>query len=153
MLWETVESKLPPPWKKNANQRRGRISPSKEALAQPLILDLGCCGVSALQIGAPRYALPGFGGGGYDVTPGQAGILVVAGRISPPLAAPIRSVYERLGDPGWIIAFGTCAISGAIWNTIPLCRVIPTDILVPGCPPHTDALIDALAYLTKKRSR
>jgi NADH-quinone oxidoreductase subunit B len=153
MPWETIESKPPPLGKKNADQRKGQTDPSKRTPVRPLILDLGCCGVSALQIGAPRYALPGFDGGAYDVSAKQAGILVVAGRISPPLAPHIRSLYERLGDPKWIIAFGTCAISGAIWHTIPLGQIIPIDILIPGCPPHTDALMGALAQLASQRSR
>ena len=132
-----------------ARERRARI----DAAIRPLILDLGCCGVSALQIGAPGYGLPGFDGNAYDLAPEQANVLIVAGRVSPPLEPFLRALYERLAAPRWVIAYGTCAISGAVFDTLGVDRILPVDVTLPGCPPRTDVLRDALACLRRRRTR
>jgi NADH-quinone oxidoreductase subunit B len=115
------------------------------------IVDLGCCGTSALQIGAPAYGLPGYGGSAYDLTPKETNVLIVAGRISATFAPSLRALYRRLAPPQWVVAYGTCAISGAVFDTLPTEQVIPVHVTVPGCPPHPDALCDALAGLPHRR--
>jgi NADH-quinone oxidoreductase subunit B len=120
---------------------------------RPLILDLGCCGASALQIGAPGYGLPGFDGRAYDLRPEQANVLIVAGRVSPALEPFLRALHGRLAAPRWLIAYGTCAISGAVFDTLSLEQILPVDVALPGCPPHTDALRDVLARLPRRRER
>ena len=127
-----------------------QVQPS--AWIRPLILDWGCCGPCALQIGAPGYDLPGFAGGVYDLSPEQANVLIVAGRVSSPLAERLRSLHARLRSPRWVIAFGTCALSGAVFDTLPAAQIIPVDVSIPGCPPPTSALLDALARLSRRRT-
>ena len=120
---------------------------------RPLVLDIGCCGTSALRIAAPGYDLPGFDGTCYDLEPQGANVLIVAGRVSRPLAPLISTLFERLARPGWVIAYGVCAISGAVFDTLPLCEVCPVDVCVPGCPPSTEALCQALAHLPRRHAR
>ena len=119
---------------------------------RPLILDLGCCGTSALQICTPGCGLPGFEGSAYDLDPEQANVLVIAGRVSPAMVPTLRSLYDRAARPRWVIAYGTCAASGAVFETVPTDRVIPVDVLLPGCPPHPTALCDALARVPRRRT-
>ena len=119
---------------------------------RPLILGLGCCGVSALQIGAPGYGLPGFDGSAYDLDPEQTNVLIVAGRVSFMFDPFLRTLYEQLAVPKWVIAYGTCAISGAVFDTLSVDQIIPVDVAIPGCPPHTGALRDALARLPRRRT-
>jgi NADH-quinone oxidoreductase subunit B len=123
------------------------------AAVRPLILDLGCCGISALQIGAPGYGLPGFEGQAYDLEPEQATVLIVAGRVSFASASLVRAIYDRLASPRWVIAYGTCALSGAVFDTIGVEQIAPIDIQVAGCPPHTDVLRELLAHLSPRRER
>ncbi len=136
---------------------------------RPLILDLGCCGVSAVSLGWPRIDAPGSSvpslddlvlGSGYDLDPEQATVLIVAGRLTHALAPFVRATYEQLAassgrkttarrsarctQSAWVIAYGTCAISGAVFDTPRLGQICPVDIVVPGCPPHLDALWQAL---------
>jgi NADH-quinone oxidoreductase subunit B len=118
---------------------------------RPIIVDLGCCGASALQVGAPRYGLPGFDGAGYALSPEQSNVLIVAGRISVGFTTALCRLHERMRRPRWVIAYGTCAISGAVLGTLPTDRVIPVDTLVPGCPPHPDALVNVLARIPRRR--
>ena len=118
---------------------------------RPLVLDLGCCGTAALQIGAPGYVLPGLDGGAYDLAPDQATVLVVAGRVSAAFAAELVSLHRRLAPPRWVIAYGTCALSGAVFNTIATQELIPVDVAIGGCPPHPDVLCSALARVPRRR--
>ena len=118
---------------------------------RPIIVDLGCCGASALQIGVPAYDLPGYDGSAYDLAPEQANVLIVAGRISATFAPSLRALHDRMASPQWVIAYGTCAISGAVFDTLPTEQVIPVHINVPGCPPHPDALHETLARLSRRR--
>jgi NADH-quinone oxidoreductase subunit B len=136
---------------------------------RPLVLDFGCCGVSAAGLGWPRIDAPGssvpglgdlFLGSGYDLEPEQATVLIVAGRLTRALAPLVRTTYEQMAascrrnaagrhaarytQSAWVIAYGTCALSGAVFDTPPLEQICPVDIAVPGCPPHLDALWQAL---------
>lgn len=117
----------------------------------PLIVDLGCCGVSALTVGAPGYDVPGFDGSACDLEPEQTNVLIVAGRVPAAFAPILRRLYSRIAVPRWVIAYGTCAISGAILRTLPTDQVIPVDILVGGCPPPPNALCEALARTPLRR--
>lgn len=122
------------------------------AAIRPLILDLGCCGTAALQLGAPGYDWPGLDSLDLDLDPDQAAVLIVAGRVSSILVPRLKLIYARLIPPKWVIACGTCAISGAVFDTIKTEEVIPVDRCVPGCPPHPLALRDALMRLPRRRS-
>lgn len=109
----------------------------------PCILDLGCCGLTALQLGAPGHVLAGF-----RPPDGRFNVLIVSGRITPPLVPWLAALYRRLGAPRWVIAFGTCAVSGAVWDTPETRQIIPVDIEIPGCPPSVQALEQALSRLS-----
>ena len=122
-----------------------------DAGVRPLILDLGCCGTSAWQIGAPEYGLPGFDGNAYDLEPEQANVLIVAGRVPRQCVPLVRSLYDRLAAPKWVIAYGVCAVSGAVFDTSAVAEIIPVDFAVGGCPPHTDTLCRVLARLPRRR--
>jgi NADH-quinone oxidoreductase subunit B len=137
--------------------RPGTVAPVRSvsipSWVRPTIVDLGCCGTSALQIGIPAYDLPGYDGRAYDLAPEQANVLIVAGRISAAFVPSLRALHDRMAPPQRVIAYGTCAISGVVFDTVPTAQVIPVHINVPGCPPHPDTLYDALARLLRRRPR
>lgn len=116
---------------------------------RPLIVDLGCCGVFAQQVGAPGYGLPGFAGEGFDLSPDQANVLIVAGRITPAFAPTLRDIYRRLCAPRRVIAFGTCAVDGTVLETMPTGDVIPVDVTIPDCPPLPESLVAALSEMQR----
>ena len=119
---------------------------------RPLILDLGCCGASAIQIGAPGYGLPGYDGSAYDLEPEQANVLIVAGRISSRLAPALQGLIERMAKPRWVIAYGACAISGAVYDTVQVAQLVRVDLFIGGCPPPAEALLGTLARLPRRRA-
>jgi NADH-quinone oxidoreductase subunit B len=137
--------------KKETSQANQAACDRIPSWAYPLILDLGCCGPVALQIGAPGYGLPGAQGAGYDLAPEQTNVLIVAGRLSPVLAPTIERWYEQMTAPRWVVAYGMCAISGVLFNTLPTAEIVPVDLAVPGCPPPPSVLAQALASLSRRR--
>jgi NADH:ubiquinone oxidoreductase subunit B-like Fe-S oxidoreductase len=55
-------------------------------------------------------------------------------------------------DPKWVIAVGTCAVSGGIAEGGYACGhgldgLLPVDVWLPGCPPNPAAIIEALLLL------
>ena len=145
-----MDEQASPSRPKAPSAQRDRVRANRIPLwIRPLIVDLGCCGVFAQQVGAPGYGLPGYTGEGYDLDPDQANVLIVAGRITPTFAPTLRDIYSRLRAPRRVIAFGTCAVSGTVFETVPTNDVIPVDVTILDCPPLPEALAAALSELQR----
>lgn len=122
----------------------------------PLGFGLACCAIEAIMCGnGPRYDLGRFG---YEVSrfsPRQADVMIVAGTITKKAAPFVVKLYNQMAEPKWVIAVGSCAISGGpfvdSYNVVPGAgKLVPVDVFVPGCPPRPDAVIDAFLMLKKK---
>jgi len=62
---------------------------------------------------------------------------------------PLRATYAAMPEPRWVMAIGTCAVSGGIAGGGYACGnglegVLPVDVFLPGCPPNPAAIITAL---------
>ncbi len=114
----------------------------------PLRLATSCCGMSMAQGGDFFEAL---GTGPPAVSSRSADLLVVAGSLSRKQVETVRGIYQRMLEPRWVIAWGACAISGGPYENYAtisgLSRIIPVDLVVPGCPPSPVALRAALSCL------
>lgn len=117
-----------------------RRSPAVEVIE----VGLACC---ALEAAASRWARDASCG----TEPGRT-VLVVAGTVTNAMAATIRARYDATTGPVSVVAFGACASSGGpYWDsyavTPGIARVLPVDVVVPGCPPRPEALAAALAQI------
>ncbi len=125
----------------------------------PWVLHLGgsgCngCSIEILASLTPKYDLERFGILSKG-SPRHADILIIEGPINVKMRDRIKTIYEQMGDPKYVIAFGTCAISKGVfydcYNIVgPLDRIIPVDVYIPGCPPKPEALIDGVIKILKK---
>ncbi len=77
-------------------------------------------------------------------------ILIVSGVINPMLKPYLLRVYEKMMSPKYCVAVGTCAATGAIFDTIAVSEIIPVDVFIPGCPPSMDSLVHGVEILRDK---
>ena len=88
----------------------------------------------------------------FTASPRSADVLLVTGPVTHAMRAPLLKTYEAMPDPKWVIATGTCAVSGGVTGGNYACGnglegVLPVDIYLPGCPPNPAAIIHALLLL------
>src|SRR6218665_559609 len=75
----------------------------------PLPFATSCCGIEFMATMGANYDLSRFGMERLSFSPRQADLLIVAGTISKKLGPVLRTVYEQMAEPKWVIAMGACA--------------------------------------------
>jgi len=111
-------------------------------------VDAGSCNGCELEIAAlenPYYNLQGAGIK-FVASPRHADLLLVTGPVSRHMAEALRRTYDATPDPKRVVAVGDCAACGGIFGegyaTVgAVSKIIPVDVVVPGCPPAPVALL------------
>ncbi|MCW2960692.1 MAG: dehydrogenase subunit [Thermoleophilia bacterium] len=120
----------------------------------PAIFGLACCAIEMMATTSSRYDLARFGSEVFRASPRQADLLIISGRLSQKMAAPLRQVYDQMLEPKWVIAMGACSSSGGMFSNYAVVqgadKVVPVDVHVPGCPPRPEQLMHGFMLLQKK---
>jgi NADH-quinone oxidoreductase subunit B len=117
----------------------------------PDTFGLACCAIEMMSIVGARYDIARFGMEAFRSSPRQADLLIVSGRVTHKMAAPLRQIYDQMLEPKWVIAMGACASSGGMFNNYTILqsvdKVVAVDIYVPGCPPRPEQLMEGILRL------
>lgn len=112
------------------------------------------CDIEVVASYTPRYDLERFGIL-QKGSPRHADVLAVTGPVTRQAKDRLIRIYEQIPSPKYVIAIGSCAISGApfigsynIYGGID--KVLPVDVYVSGCPPKPEAIIHGLLKIIEK---
>lgn len=137
--------------------------PPAEGRPRVRTLDLGlaCC---AVEVARARTAVERFLAADADAQAGRSApqgaavtdVLVIAGTLTDAMASLVLAQYEDLaaeaGTGLRVVSFGSCANTGGpYWDSYAVTKgvdqLLPVDAYVAGCPPHPDAVREALLTL------
>lgn len=122
----------------------------------PLTYGTSCCAIEMMAASMPRYDISRFGSEVFRASPRQADLIILSGTIVEKMAGPLKTLYEQMPGPKYVIAMGACTVSGGpfFYDNYSVVkgadRVIPVDVFIPGCPPRPEALLHGLMMLQKK---
>ena len=120
----------------------------------PDTFGLACCAMEMIAIVGSRYDVARFGAEVFRSSPRQADLMIVSGRVSHKMAAPLRQIYDQMLEPKWVIAMGACASSGGMFANYAVLqgvdKIVAVDVHVPGCPPRPEALLEGIVRLQEK---
>jgi len=121
-------------------------------------VDAGSCNGCELEIHAlnnPYYNIEGLGIR-FAASPRHADMLLVTGPVSRNMERALRIAYEAMPDPKLVVAVGDCGRDGGLFGeSYATCggvaKVIPVDVVVPGCPPPPLDILSGILTAISRR--
>ena len=120
----------------------------------PLQFGLACCAIEMIHTATASVDIARFGSEAMRASPRQADMMIVSGRVSQKMAPILRTIYDQMPEPKWVISMGACASIGGVFDNYAIVQgvdqVVPVDVYVPGCPPRPESLIYGIVQLQRK---
>lgn len=120
----------------------------------PLSCGLSCCAIEMMHAAASRVDLDRFGCL-FRSSPKQADLMIIAGTVTKKMLPQLITLYDQMLYPKYAIAMGSCTISGGLYEEFnevvsSIKDFIRIDAEVPGCPPSSKELAEAILTLQDK---
>ena len=125
----------------------------------PWVFHLGAsacnnCDIEIIDCLTPKFDVERFGIKLVG-SPKHADVLLVTGIINRHSLPRVKRVYEQTPNPKLVVAIGVCPLSGDMFRdsynyVMPVDKIIPVDVYVPGCPPKPEAIISGIVKALKK---
>ena len=117
-------------------------------------VDSGSCNGCELEVNALQnvaYDLERFGLR-FVASPKHADVLLVTGPACRNMAEAMERALACTPEPRWVVAAGDCAVDGGVFKGSYAVHggvgaVLPVDLLIPGCPPSPEQLLEGLLAL------
>ncbi len=120
----------------------------------PCTFGLACCAIEMMATSLAHYDIARFGSEVFRPSPRQSDLMIVAGTLTKKMSPMVKTIYEQISDPKWVIAMGACASCGGIFQTYAVVQgvdqIIPVDVYLPGCPPRPEGLLAALMKIQQR---
>lgn len=109
------------------------------------------CDIEVLDALTPRFDLERFGIL-LKATPRHADVLISCGAVTRQVACRMLRIYNQMAEPKFVVAVGTCASTGGVFNGCynvlgGVDKIIPVSAYIPGCPVRPEAIIDGVVKL------
>src|SRR5215470_3451324 len=119
-------------------------------------VDAGSCNGCELEVHALNnayYDLERFGLR-FVASPRHADVLLVTGPVTRNMREALERTWRATPDPKWVVAAGDCAAGCGVFADSPACvgavsKVVPVDLVIPGCPPTPTQLLQGLLALLR----
>ena len=119
----------------------------------PLSFGTSCCAIGLMSTVSAKYDWSRFGFEVMRASPRQCDLIIVAGTITHKMAPVLKRLYDQMPEPRYVIAMGSCAVSGGpfFYNSYAVVRgvdnILPVDVYIPVCPPRPEALVQGMMNL------
>ena len=117
-------------------------------------VDAGSCNGCELEIHAMNNSIYNCEQYGihFTASPRFADVLLVTGPVTHNMEIALRRTYKATPTPKLVVAAGDCGCNGGIFGETyaslgGVDKVIPVDLVIPGCPPTPTALLQGLLQL------
>jgi Ni,Fe-hydrogenase III small subunit len=119
-------------------------------------VDTGSCAACESEIIAcnnPLYDIGRFGIN-FVASPRHADCILVTGPVSKNMAAALKSAYDAMPEPKFVITVGDCAFDGGVFKGSYYVEngvkaILPVVLHIPGCPPDPETIIKSLLNFLK----
>ncbi len=109
----------------------------------------GCDVEMATTAQIPRYDVERLGCK-YCGSPRHADIVLISGPLTARVRDKVLRVFDEIPHPKVTVAVGVCPVTGGVFRdsyTVDQAmeQYIDLDVIVPGCPPRPQAIIEGIA--------